>query len=196
MFMWDTVINLEDDYQLFFKHEIWPPTVVYYLSRLVVTLTSILASLVLQIQNIKDCQALLTVIYVSIVPTVLMTSMLFLLQVRAVYHDSKVAIRLFVLLWLVVSGVSILTSVIFLGAHAGTTQQCNIAVPRNTKAIECLAILLLINDTIVFLAISYQVLTFPLIDYSLKSWAKVFFNKESLPTILHLLLQSGQHYYL
>ncbi|TFK38695.1 hypothetical protein BDQ12DRAFT_97634 [Crucibulum laeve] len=195
MFIWDTVINLEDDYQLLFKHTIRPPTVVYYLSR-ASTLTSILASLVLQIGNIGDCQALLAFICVSIILTVSMTSMLFLLRVTAVYHDNKVAIRLFVFLWLAVSSMPILTPVILLEVHAGTTQQCNIAVPSNGKAIECLAILLLINDTVIFLAISYRVLKFPLIDYSLKSWAKVFFDKGSLPIVSRLLLQSGQYYYL
>ncbi|TFK38697.1 hypothetical protein BDQ12DRAFT_605428 [Crucibulum laeve] len=191
MFIWDTVINLDDDYQLLFKHKIRLPTVVYYLSRLAITLACILASLVFQ----SECP-LLAIICVSIVLTVSMTSMLFLLRVKAVYHDSKVAVCLFVFLWLVVLGVSILTPVGLSWTNVGTTQHCNAAAPGNAKYIQCLAIVLLINDTIVFLAISYRVLKFPLIDYSLKSWAKVFFDKGSLPIVSHLLLQSGQYYYL
>ncbi|KAK0192934.1 hypothetical protein F5146DRAFT_1136749 [Armillaria mellea] len=32
-YLWDIAINLENDYQLLFKHRIKPPTVIYYMSR-------------------------------------------------------------------------------------------------------------------------------------------------------------------
>ncbi|TFK38712.1 hypothetical protein BDQ12DRAFT_98039 [Crucibulum laeve] len=194
--VWDIIINLGDDYQLLFKCAIRPPTAVYYLSR-ASTLAYMVTSFVIQIGNIGDCQALSTAVGALSSLSVSMTSMLFLLRVRAVYHDSKPVIRLFfVFLWVVVSSMSILLSVVFSGGHVGTTRRCTISIAKNARYIEYSAFCQLANDTVIFSAISYRVLTFPLVHGSLKSRAKYFFGGKSLPTVLHLLLQSGQHYYL
>ncbi|TFK38710.1 hypothetical protein BDQ12DRAFT_665959 [Crucibulum laeve] len=109
VFIWDTAINLGDDYQLLFEHKIRPPTVVYYLSR---------ASLWAYIATSLVFQTLFTVIGVCNILAISTTSMLFLLGVIAVFHDSKLAIRLFfVILWIVVSSVPIFIPVVLLGTQ-------------------------------------------------------------------------------
>ncbi|TFK38714.1 hypothetical protein BDQ12DRAFT_665960 [Crucibulum laeve] len=194
--VWDIIINLGDDHQLLFKCKIRPPTVVYYLSR-ASTLAYIVAHFVFQIGNVEDCEALSAAVGAVNVLSVSMTSMLFLLRVRAVYHDSKPAIRLFfVFLWVVVSIVPILIPLEMQGAPIGATRRCTIAISKNARYIEFSIILQLAYDTIIFFAISYRILTFPLAHGSFNSRAKYFFGSKSLPVVLRLLLQSGQHYYL
>ncbi|TFK38713.1 hypothetical protein BDQ12DRAFT_735369 [Crucibulum laeve] len=196
VFVWDTAINLGDDYQLLFKCTVRPPTVVYYLSR-ASTLGFIVTWFVFQIGNVGDCEALYIIAGAFNLLCMSMTSMLFLLRVMAVCHDSKPAVRLlFVFTWVVMSSIPILIPIKIRAAPIGATRRCTVAIAKNAGYIEYSSILQLAYDTAIFFAISYRVLTFPLAHGSLKSRAKYFFGGKSLPIVLRLLLQSGQHYYL
>ncbi|KAF7334205.1 hypothetical protein MSAN_02381800 [Mycena sanguinolenta] len=87
-------------------------------------------------------------------------------------------------------------------AHIGLTAQCIItAIPND---IEAAVIVPLINDTTVFLAISYRILVHTLVADSFMARLRVFMGGKGpsalsqalLPALSQALLRSGQHFYL
>jgi hypothetical protein len=58
------------------------------------------------------------------------------------------------------------------------------------------AVLNAINDTLVFLAISYHIISYTTIGDSWSARAKSFFTADGLPRLSKALLQGGQLYYL
>jgi len=52
-----------------------------------------------------------------------------------------------------------------------------------------------INDTLIFLAISYNIISYTIIGDSWRARAKSFFRADGLPRLSKSLLQSGQLYY-
>ncbi|KAF7334225.1 hypothetical protein MSAN_02383800 [Mycena sanguinolenta] len=100
----------------------------------------------------------------------------------------------FSILWIAVLGAGITAPLGIRGAHIGPTQQCiNTAVPANT---EVVAIMPLINDTAIFLAINYRILAHTIAADSFVARFRVFFGGTGLSALSQALLQSGQHFYL
>ncbi|KAF7375063.1 hypothetical protein MSAN_00392600 [Mycena sanguinolenta] len=67
------------------------------------------------------------------------------------------------------------------------------AIPGN---VEVAAIIPLINDTAIFLAINYRVLAHTIVADSSLARLRVFFGGTGLSTLSQALLRSGQHFYL
>ncbi|KAJ6465894.1 hypothetical protein C8R47DRAFT_1201462 [Mycena vitilis] len=192
-FIWDIGLNLGNDYTLLFKHRIRFPTVVYFSSR-VFTFAYILTSFVFQVASVKDCAALQLGLGICLVLSQTSTAMLFVLRASAVWHPNKVALGVFILLWLAVLGAGITVPVGIRGAHIGPTMQCiNTLVPANTEAI---AIMGLINDSAIFLAINYRILSHAIVADSLGARLRVFLGGGQLSRLSWALVQSGQHFYL
>ena len=53
-----------------------------------------------------------------------------------------------------------------------------------------------IHDTLVFLAISYRIISYTAIGDSWSARVKSFFTADGLPRLSRALLQSGQQFYL
>ncbi|TFK38667.1 hypothetical protein BDQ12DRAFT_630449 [Crucibulum laeve] len=193
IYMWDVAINLGSDYQLLFKHAIRFPTIVYYMSR-TTTLTYIINCFIFQVGHVDNCQALEIALGICYILSTSTTSLLFLMRIQAIYHRNQAVRIMFIFLWVAVTAAAVVVPVGISGAHIGPTQQCiNTRVEQYTAAT---AIVQMINDTAIFLAISYKILNVSLGDESLKTRAKMFFGNGSLPVVSRLLLQSGQQYYL
>ncbi|TFK38669.1 hypothetical protein BDQ12DRAFT_650965 [Crucibulum laeve] len=193
IYIWDTAINLGNDYQLLFKHRVRYPTVVYYASR-VTTLAYILTCFIFQVGHVEHCQALQYALGVCNILSTGTSSMLFLMRIQAVFHGSKTVRMIFFILWLSVTGAAISVPIGISGAHIGPTKSCiNTRIAEYT---EVTAIFGMLNDTAVFLAISYRILSYSLVEESLRARVKTFFGRGRLPIVSRLLLQGGQQYYL
>ncbi|KAJ6459887.1 hypothetical protein C8R45DRAFT_1180648 [Mycena sanguinolenta] len=113
------------------------------------------------------------------------TAMLFFLRVTAVWNQSKVAFAMFFILWITVSGrVS--------PSHSDFVEQK--WDPPCTYT-EVAAIMPLINDTAIFLAINYRILAHTIVADSALARLRVFFSGTGLSTLSRALLRSGQHFY-
>ncbi|KAJ6465750.1 hypothetical protein C8R45DRAFT_1173373 [Mycena sanguinolenta] len=189
----DIGLNLGNDYTLLFKHRVRFPTIVYFLSRLF-TLAYILASFVYAVTPVKNCNALALGYSICLILTQTATATLFFLRVTAVWHPSKIAFVLFSILWIAVLGAGITVPLGIRGAHIGPTMQCIVtALPSD---IEVAVIMPLINDTVIFLSISYRILAHTIVADSLLARLRVFFGGTGLSTLSQALLRSGQHFYL
>ncbi|KAF7335929.1 hypothetical protein MSAN_02306200 [Mycena sanguinolenta] len=121
--------------------------------------------------------------------------MLFYLRVTAVWHPNKIIYVVFSILLIGVPSASITAPLGVRSAHIGPTMQCiTTSVPGN---IEVAAIIPLINDTAIFLAITYRILENTVADSPVRGRLSVFFGGATgLSALSRALLQSGQHFYL
>ncbi|KAF9262406.1 hypothetical protein L218DRAFT_809361, partial [Marasmius fiardii PR-910] len=214
-YIWDCAINLGNDYKLLFKHRIYYPTVVYYLSR-ISTMGYIVTSFVFQgkqqyplslnlesdfllglkVGNVSDCQKLQVTLGIFYVLTTAFTSMLFLLRVIAVWNRSIWATTLFIFLWLCTVGATVTIPVGISGGHIGPTRAC--INTRVESYVEAAAIASMINDSAVFFAITYQILMNSLLEERPSAQFQTFIGRgrSILPALSRNLLRSGQQYYL
>ncbi|KAF7335926.1 hypothetical protein MSAN_02305800 [Mycena sanguinolenta] len=170
-YIWDIGLNLGNDYALLFKYRIHFPTIVYFLSR-IVTFAFILTSFIFQVAPVEDCSALA----------------LTLGHLCCFVADSHRDVVLF-------TAQSITAPLGVRAAHIGPTKQCiTTSVPGN---IEVAAIMPLVYDTAIFLAITYRILDNTAVaDSPVRGPLRVFFGGAGLSALSHALLQSGQHFYL
>jgi hypothetical protein len=98
------------------------------------------------------------------------------------------------MLWLGIAAGSITVPFAITGSHIGPTDHCiNTGVkPFSSTGIVILAV----NDTLIFFAISWKLLSASTIDDSPKAKLKIFISGHGLPVLSRSLLQSGQEYYL
>ncbi|KAJ6454617.1 hypothetical protein C8R45DRAFT_846368 [Mycena sanguinolenta] len=192
-YVWDIGLNLGNDYALLFKHRVLSPTIVYFVSR-ACTLAYILAFFVFQVTPVKNCNALVVVMSICVVFTQTATAMLFFLRVTAVWKSNKIVYAVFFVLWLAVLGAGITAPLGSRAAHIGPTAQCILTVvPNDVKAA---AIVPLINDTAVFLAINYRILVHTVAADSSMARLRVFLGGKKISTLSRALIQGGQHFYL
>ncbi|KAJ6493077.1 hypothetical protein C8R45DRAFT_988872, partial [Mycena sanguinolenta] len=191
-YVWDIALNLGNEYVLLFKYKIRFPTIVYFLSR-IFTLVYILTCFVYAVTPVQNCSALALAYDIFVVLSQTTTAMLFFLRVTAVWHPNKVVFVVFSILWIGVLGAGISIPVGVRAAHVGPTLQCiDTIVPAYTVII---AIMPLIYDTAIFLAITYRILAHTIVADSLIARLRVFFGGVGLSTVSQALLRSGQHFY-
>ncbi|SJK97736.1 uncharacterized protein ARMOST_00989 [Armillaria ostoyae] len=191
-YLWDIAVNLENEYQLLFKHRIRYPTVIYYMSR-VFTLAYILINFAGRVANIPNCGAAQLALGICNVLSQTFTSFLFFLRVTAVWHKNRYIFFFFTILWFGVIAGAITVPVGIRGAHIGTTQQCiNIRVPDYD---QLSAIMPLIFDSCTFVAITYRILLYYCVEETARGRLRAFFGR-GVPIVSRSLLLSGQQYYL
>ncbi|KAF7335976.1 hypothetical protein MSAN_02311300 [Mycena sanguinolenta] len=191
-YVWDIGLNLGNDYALLFKYKVHFPTIVYFLSR-AFTFVFILTSFIFAVAPVENCNALMLGITICIILTQISTATLFFLRVTAVWHPNKVAYVVFSILWLGVLGAGISDPFGMRAAHIGPTKQCiDTVIPASA---EVMAIMPLINDTAIFLAINYRILAHTIVPGSPMARLRVFFGGAGLSTLSRALIKSGQHFY-
>lgn len=122
------------------------------------------------------------------------TAYLFFLRVRAVYNRNKYVVAVFFVLWLSVLG-GALTAASTEGGHALDPTPFCYSDPIQIY-ISASPITLAINDTFVFFAISWRLLSDSWTDIKSKPSFKVIALGQYLPAFSRALLQDGQVYYL
>ncbi|KAF9255575.1 hypothetical protein L218DRAFT_883835 [Marasmius fiardii PR-910] len=188
-YIWDCGINLGNDYRLLFKYPVRYPTISYYLSRYGSCHST-------EFGNISDCQKLQIAQGIFYIISTGFTSFLFLLRVMAVWNWNKWIVVIFTVLWLATVGVTILVPIGLGSSHIGTTQAC--LLTRVADYTESSGITALINDSAVFLAITYRILMNSLYEGNPSAQFKTFIGngRSFLPKLSKNLLRSGQQYYL
>ncbi|KAK0241562.1 hypothetical protein EDD85DRAFT_405879 [Armillaria nabsnona] len=191
-YLWDVAINLENDYQLLFKHRIRYPTVIYYMSR-VFTLAYILTTFTCRLTDIPNCDTAQLALGICNVLSQTFTSFLFFLRVTAVWHKNQCVFFFFTILWLGVIAGAITVPVGIRGAHIGMTQHCiNVRVPEYAQ----LSIIMpLIFDSCTFVAITYRILLYSCVEETARGRLRAFLGR-GVPIISRNLLLGGQQYYL
>ncbi|KDR76783.1 hypothetical protein GALMADRAFT_23322, partial [Galerina marginata CBS 339.88] len=198
IYLWDLAINFPNDILLLTKHKIRLPTIIYYLSRFS-SLSHVLTCFFFLVLPTEHCQVLGLLIGISWTTSQTLTASLFFMRVRAVYHHDKFIQGIFLFLWLSVafSALTLFLHTVPIGlreAHIGPTMLCILTqVPSYTEAS---AWTLLVNDSAIFFAITYRILTFNIFEETFKARFNAFVGRGSIPHLSRSLLLGGQHYYL
>lgn len=122
------------------------------------------------------------------------TALLFFFRVKAVFDRNQLVVAFFAFMWLAVLAGCLTVTQGVTGVNIGPTKYClNFSLKDYVSAA---AIIPLINDTFVFLAISWRLMTNTHVDYDIRSGVKTLMFGEYLPAFSKTLFQDGQAYYL
>ncbi|CAA7262441.1 unnamed protein product [Cyclocybe aegerita] len=199
VYVWDILIHVRQDFRLVLRSPVRLPAVVYVLSR-TLTLTFILCVGIFQTApHGIPCAIFDKVVewlFAAAVPT---TSLLFLFRVLAIFGWNKFVCVFFSLMWLcVVAGVVAPTQGLT-AENIGPTKYCIHA--KAETYIGVAGVVPLVNDTLVFLAISWKLMRNAHInsaDPRLRGNVslRAFLRGDYLPAFSRGLLQDEQIYYL
>ncbi|KAJ3504167.1 hypothetical protein NLJ89_g8081 [Agrocybe chaxingu] len=213
--IWDILNNARHDLFAVFAYPVKVPSVVYLISRSawVVFFNSvgILKKFCYRERSAAFTFSLCTVIYqtaaVSIpcskfcriidwlfAVAVASTALLFLIRVLAIFERSKPVRIFFCVMWLAVLAGVLAPSQGLAGDNIGPTKHC-INVKIETY-VGIAGIIPLVNDTLVFLAISWRLARISYASNPLSGGVAAFFRGDYLPAFSRGLLQDGQIYYL
>ncbi|KAG6900269.1 hypothetical protein C0993_000457 [Termitomyces sp. T159_Od127] len=117
-----------------------------------------------------------------------------LFRKKIVYNQDKYIVAFFALLWLAVLGTSITAATVASAIHLGPTSYCVNAKLKPYASAASIAFA--INDTFVFLAISWQLLSSGTLGRGRKSSIISMILGDYLSAFSRALLQDGQVYYL
>ena len=127
------------------------------------------------------------------------TSLLFFFRIRAVFDGNPWITAFFAGLWLAVLGgclayiVDVLKPVL-VNPASNATIIC--LKSGNNLFVSATIIIPLINDTLIFLAITWSLSRNSYEPYTLKNGVKISIFGDHLPVFSQVLLQDGQAYYL
>ena len=123
------------------------------------------------------------------------TALLFFFRVRAVFNRNKYVVAFFSFMWLAVLAGGLTTIRGVVGVNIGLTNYC---MMTNVKPyyLASAGIIPLVNDTLVFLAITWRLMGHAHADNSIGTGFRVFAFGKYMPTLSKALLQDGQVYYL
>ena len=124
------------------------------------------------------------------------TSLLFFFRVRAVFNTNPRVIAFFAVLWLSILG-ECLAFIVFIFENPEPTNAK--AVCENTGIAPYIAattITPLINDTLIFLAISWRLFRNSYDPYTLRSGIRPLIFGDHLPVFSKVLFRDGQAYFL
>ena len=169
------------------------------------------------VSHLHNCQGLLYINGGFFILSMSTTPLLFFCRVRAVFANSRAITAFFGFLWLATSGLSVLIPLSIFSAvgmfycleyshhallpilssfiqHIGPTNRCILTAARSYVSVPI--VVNAINDTLIFLAISYHIISYTLVGDTWSARAKSFFSADGLPKLSKGFLQSGQLYYL
>ncbi|KAF5327556.1 hypothetical protein D9619_004285 [Psilocybe cf. subviscida] len=220
VFIWDVLIHLKDDYILATRYPVKLPIIVYGVSRYfentifqpdsetiykdecnigrVSNLLWLIGFRVVNTAPIGRCHVILQVINAFLPIALGSTELLFYLHVRAMYIHSRLAVWIFTVLWLatLASSLTPVINSVNTNIHYGELiiQYClSGPVPPYTAAT---VIVPLVNDSILFGALVYRIMTSFHDDTSNKSKVKCIVLGHHLPNLARAMLYNGQAYFL
>ncbi|KAI0072615.1 hypothetical protein K474DRAFT_1678508 [Panus rudis PR-1116 ss-1] len=190
--LWEILTAMPDDVRMWTRHGFGISDVVYVLSKLL-TGGFVLTTFTFQVAPVGSCHALAMAIGWTGGFAISLNSILFFYRVRAVFANKKIVVYFFAFLWLATFGCAMTIPFGVDGVHIGTTKNC---VNSDVKPFSSAAMIVIaVNDTLVFFAISVQLLMQSLAD----TWSeriKAFFSGRGMGNISRSLLHTGQLYYL
>ncbi|THV04326.1 hypothetical protein K435DRAFT_586756, partial [Dendrothele bispora CBS 962.96] len=194
----DILTNIDDEIELYFKRKFGIPTIAYMLCR-IASLFYALAQMLYFMIEISDCGQIKFIVPLLFVMSNGSTSFLFLLRVRAIFHENQKIQIFFIISWLIVIACP------GLGFFAEGDQSpidprmCSFKSIRPVFGITLISISLAF-DTMVYLAISFRLFMI----FHFERWLAgpglqrntSFFTGKCLPSFSRSFLRDGQVYYV
>ncbi|KZP10268.1 hypothetical protein FIBSPDRAFT_938124 [Athelia psychrophila] len=194
---YDWLLSVLEEVEIVSRSGLSPPIVIYFLSRISqFSHLCIMAVFMSSLAPAENCQFLAVTLGACAVMSVSFTSFLFFLRVRAVYLRSKYVTALFGTFWLVTVSLNIVLVTIVGAGHAspavGGYSGC---ISNGTQSVTLPLASIFVNDSLIFLAISYRLVANALTDGDRRSRLLTIVKGKGLYSLSQSLLQTGQLYY-
>ncbi|KZP34392.1 hypothetical protein FIBSPDRAFT_1035445 [Athelia psychrophila] len=197
-YVYDWLLSISDELEIVSRSGWSPSIVIYFLSRVSqVTHLCLLAVFLSALAPAENCEVLVVMLAACVVASISFTSFLFFLRVRAVYLQSKYVTALFSALWLVIVSLNILlvTMVSAENSPSPTVGGYSGCIGTGTQSVSLPLASILVNDTLVFLAISYRLTANAVTDGGRRFRLLTLFKGKGLYSLSQSLLRTGQLYY-
>jgi len=142
----------------------------------------------------EHCTKIVTVSLWTFPLAIASTTLLFFFRVRALFNRNKPVVAFFGFMWIAVLAGNLTGPWGIVGTKIGSTNYCMIT--HVEPYVASASIITLVNDTLVFLAITWRLMRHAHVDNSIRTGIKVLAFGEYMPTLSKALLQDGQAYYL
>ncbi|KZP08315.1 hypothetical protein FIBSPDRAFT_840428 [Athelia psychrophila] len=180
---WDWAMSMPDEYRIvLIGKRLSLSKITYFSSRLAVL-------------PVRDCHALSKIFAAFLQLTLNSNNLLFFFRIRAVYSNSLRVSLFFGFCYIVVFVTSVLVPSTLNAIYIGPTEYCVESEIRPWIA-SLATICNVVNDTLVFLAISYRIPSVSIGAGGRRSALQRFFCGDGAPRVIKQLLQNGQLYYL
>ena len=146
--------------------------------------------------SVKDCQVVTVSSAWFAAFAIALNGLLFFFRIRAVFNDTKSAVRFFAFLWIALLGCSLPGPFGVKAVYLGEVESCvDIFI---AKFVSLGPIASWIYDTLVFIAISIRIMSFsfPTKKITWRERLKCFWMGPERGFITRTVLQTGQLYYL
>ncbi|KZP07996.1 hypothetical protein FIBSPDRAFT_816544 [Athelia psychrophila] len=191
-YTWDWLKALPEEYKIFRRGRLNPANIAYLLSR-IGSLGFCVTAVVSAVAPVAHCQALQYIIGFFYEVSLPATSLLFFFRVKAVYAHGRVITLFFGALWFAILGLSILPMVAIRSDHIPNTQHCTETVVGDFVSVP--AIITAVYDTLVFIAISAQMVVHTLNGDTWTARTRSFVYGNGMYSLSRALLRGGQIYY-
>ncbi|KZP27074.1 hypothetical protein FIBSPDRAFT_928240 [Athelia psychrophila] len=191
-YFYDWLWSISDECKIMSRAGLTLSVGVYLLSR-ISTAGQLLMIAVLLFAPVEDCSALIAMLATCAAVTVASTSFLFFLRVRAVYLQSRYITALFGLLWVITVAFNTLADVSLRAVRIPDTLRC---IVYETDYYAYPSVATFLNDTCVFLAISYRLTGDTAIEKSWRGRLLSIVTGKGLYRLSRALMQTGFIYYL
>ncbi|KIK54011.1 hypothetical protein GYMLUDRAFT_264861 [Collybiopsis luxurians FD-317 M1] len=192
IFIWDVLSNLSDDWRLFRPTKNNFVLAAYVISR-ISSLAYVAGRMVEMTYPVGNCKLMDTIIGCFFPAGIAGSCVLFFLRARAIYRSQKYMVALFAFLWVSVLAACLTIPFGTSALNIGDTPYCiNIFFKGFTAAS---VIVPTIYDTVIFLAISYKLMSNSRSLAPDQSFRDRILGT-NLPGFSRAMLQNGQKYYL
>ncbi|KZP18870.1 hypothetical protein FIBSPDRAFT_955838 [Athelia psychrophila] len=194
-YAYDWLLSISEESEILSKRGLSWSIALYFSSRIGEFLHQVLLA-VYTLASFKSCNFLKSffiVLSMLSVISIASTSFLFLLRVRAVYLGSKYIMVVFGSLWLCTMVLLILSNAGIQVGHPSGSQYCTVV---SIAYFPLPSISSFVNDTLIFLAISFRLAANSTTEKTWRSWALSAVKGEGLLRLSRSLLLSGQLYYV
>ncbi|KJA25595.1 hypothetical protein HYPSUDRAFT_134612 [Hypholoma sublateritium FD-334 SS-4] len=193
--VWDVLDNVSIDFGIVFRSRFTLSTAAFVVSRLATLALAITLDIfsTAPTGNCVNFHTLSTAFYPISVGC---SALLFFFRLRAIYNRDRIVVGFFFILW---CGLVTCTSFIpanVIGGALGPTKYCTSVNNKSVQLSFAGVIAPLVNDTLIFCAISWRLVQNAYIEGNLGQNVKVAMFGTYLPTFSKGLLLDGQRYYL
>lgn len=158
------------------------------------SLAYVLTDAVYETAPIGNCHKFEKVVAWLFPVAVSFTSLLFFFRVRAIFTTNRYVVVFFGIMWVSVLAGCLTVTHGIVGGQIGNTDYCmNISIQDYVQAA---AILPIVNDTLVFIAISWRLMLNSYLENSMKDGLSALICGVHIPPFSRSLLKDGQVYYL
>ncbi|KZP10241.1 hypothetical protein FIBSPDRAFT_963241 [Athelia psychrophila] len=197
-YVYDWLLSISDELEIVSRSGLSSSIVIYFLSRISqVSHLCFMAVFMSSLAPADNCAVLGDMLAACGIMSMAFTSFLFFLRVRAVYLQSRYVTALFGAFWLVTLSLYIWSETKVHGVYIPSLASVGYSgcIGTGIQSVPLQLASIFVNDTLIFLAISYRLAANAVADGGYHSRLLTIFKGKGLYSLSQSLLRTGQLYY-